>query len=110
MNVEQIKAHTFFDGVDWMSIRDIDAPFVPHLKSITDTAYFPTDDLEGVPDQPAGADTSGAKDLAFLGFVKIDLLSGVDSFPPQIHFQAFPSFVGSLMGALYHVVAIHAVA
>lgn len=45
MNIDQIKAHPFFYGVDWDSIRHIDAPFVPHLKSITDTSYFPTDEL-----------------------------------------------------------------
>ncbi|KAG8779231.1 Serine/threonine-protein kinase [Serendipita sp. 397] len=56
-------------GYKWAAIRDIDAPFVPHLRSITDTSYFPTDDLESVPDQPSGADTSGSnKDLAFLGY------------------------------------------
>lgn len=66
--VDQIKVHTFFDGVDWVTIRDIDAPFVPHLRSITDTSYFPTEDLENVPEQPVGADASGAKDLAFLGY------------------------------------------
>ncbi|KAG8937116.1 Serine/threonine-protein kinase [Tulasnella sp. 419] len=69
LNVEQIKKHPFFYGVDWSSIREIDAPFVPHLRSVTDTSYFPTDELATVPDQPAGADTSGAnKDLAFLGY------------------------------------------
>jgi protein-serine/threonine kinase len=48
----------------------IDAPFVPHLRSITDTSYFPTEELESVPDQPVAADASGAnKDLAFLGLV-----------------------------------------
>jgi hypothetical protein len=68
--VEHIKAHPFFYGVDWDTIRHIDAPFVPHLRSITDTSYFPTEELENVPDTPAGADTSGAnKDLAFLGQV-----------------------------------------
>ncbi|KIJ56684.1 hypothetical protein M422DRAFT_149129 [Sphaerobolus stellatus SS14] len=67
--VEQIKVHPFFYGVDWDTIRNIDAPFVPHLRSITDTSYFPTDELESVPDQPAGADVDGAnKDLAFLGY------------------------------------------
>lgn len=68
--VEHIKVHPFFAGVDWESIRQIGAPFVPHLKSITDTSYFPTDELENVPDQPVGADISGAnKDLAFVGYV-----------------------------------------
>ncbi|KAF8529031.1 AGC/NDR protein kinase [Hysterangium stoloniferum] len=69
LNVDQIKSHAFFYGVDWDGIRMIDAPFVPHLRSITDTSYFPTDELESVPDQPAGADVDGTnKDLAFLGY------------------------------------------
>jgi hypothetical protein len=56
-------------------IRQIDAPFVPHLRSITDTSYFPTEDLENVPDQPVGADTSGAqKELAFVGCVPTILI------------------------------------
>ena len=67
--VEIIKTHPFFAGVDWEAIRHIGAPFVPHLRSITDTSYFPTEELENVPDQPVGADTSGAhKDLAFVGY------------------------------------------
>jgi hypothetical protein len=69
--VEQIKQHHFFYGVDWATIRNIDAPFVPHLRSITDTSYFPTEEYENVPEQPAGGDASGAnKDLAFLGYVQ----------------------------------------
>ncbi|KAG8931593.1 Serine/threonine-protein kinase [Tulasnella sp. 417] len=69
LTVDQIKKHPFFYGVDWATIRDIDAPFVPNLRSMTDTSYFPTDELQNVPDQPTGADTSGAhKDLAFLGY------------------------------------------
>jgi protein-serine/threonine kinase len=66
--VEQIKRHPFFYGVDWDAIRQIDAPFVPHLRSITDTSYFPTEELEQVSEEPAEAEASGAnKDLAFLG-------------------------------------------
>ena len=43
---------------------------MPHLKSGTDTSYFPTEDLDGVPmdtmvDHNAG---KGGKDLAFLGY------------------------------------------
>ena len=70
MGVEQIKKHPFFYGVDWNSIRNIEAPFIPRLRSITDTSYFPTDELDQVPDEPVGGDTTGAhKDLAFLGYV-----------------------------------------
>jgi len=69
LSVEHIRAHPFFYGVEWDTLRQIDAPFVPHLRSITDTSYFPTDELENVPDQPPGADTSPAnKELAFLGY------------------------------------------
>ena len=70
LSVEHIKKHPFFYGVDWEAIRLIDAPFVPRLRSITDTSYFPTDELEQAPEEPAGPDNSGAnKDLAFLGYV-----------------------------------------
>ena len=70
LNVDQIKHHPFFYGVNWGSIRTIEAPFVPRLRSITDTSYFPTDELEQVPEEPTGGDASAAnKDLAFLGYV-----------------------------------------
>jgi len=73
MSVEQIKKHPFFYGVDWLAIRNIEAPFIPRLRSITDTSYFPTDELDQVPDEPVGGDTTGAhKDLAFLGCVRLD--------------------------------------
>lgn len=76
LNVEQMKKHPFFYGVDWGTIRLIDAPFVPNLRSITDTSYFPTDELEEVQEEPVGADNSGAnKDLAFLGYVQFFFLS-----------------------------------
>jgi len=78
MSVEQIKKHPFFYGVDWLAIRNIEAPFIPRLRSITDTSYFPTDELDQVPDEPVGGDTTGAhKDLAFLGYVLSSRVFGV---------------------------------
>ncbi|KAN0126667.1 AGC/NDR protein kinase [Russula decolorans] len=70
LNVDQIKNHPFFYGVDWNTIRQIDAPFVPRLRSITDTSYFPVEDLEQTgADNAGGADTNdSSKDLAFLGY------------------------------------------
>ncbi|THH15506.1 hypothetical protein EW146_g4978 [Bondarzewia mesenterica] len=69
LSVDQIKKHPFFYGVDWDAIRHIDAPFVPRLRSITDTSYFPTDELDQAPEEVAGSETSDAnKDLAFLGY------------------------------------------
>jgi hypothetical protein len=40
---DEIKTHAFFAGVDWTTIRNIPAPFVPALRHATDTSYFPTD-------------------------------------------------------------------
>ncbi|KAF5316094.1 hypothetical protein D9619_006459 [Psilocybe cf. subviscida] len=69
LNVTQIKSHPFFFGADWNSLRHIEPPFVPHLQSITDTSYFPTDGLDNLPDQLEKVEGVGAeKDLAFLGF------------------------------------------
>ncbi|KAI1007371.1 Serine/threonine-protein kinase [Podosphaera aphanis] len=42
---DEIKAHKFFRGVDFTSLRWIRAPFEPKLSSDADTTYFPTDDL-----------------------------------------------------------------
>ncbi|KAL0064365.1 Serine/threonine-protein kinase [Marasmius tenuissimus] len=69
LTVNQIKSHPFFYGADWATLRQIEPPFVPHLKSITDTSYFPTDDFGNIPDQMDQVEgVSAEKDLAFLGF------------------------------------------
>ncbi|KAK5959354.1 serine/threonine protein kinase CBK1 PWA37_003309 [Arxiozyma heterogenica] len=52
---DEIKAHPFFRGVDWNTIRQVEAPYIPKLSSITDTRFFPIDELENVPDSPAMA-------------------------------------------------------
>ncbi|KAJ6485045.1 kinase-like domain-containing protein [Mycena vitilis] len=69
MNIQEIKKHPFFYGVDWATLRSIDAPFVPHLRSITDTSYFPVNELDQAPEEiPADTAGTAAKDLAFLGY------------------------------------------
>lgn len=85
LTCEQIKGHVFFGGADWDSLRYINPPFIPALQSITDTSYFPTDEI-AAPDQlPQVSDTIGAeKDLAFLGYVAIQ--------PDNPHDQPFRSF------------------
>ncbi|ODV87489.1 hypothetical protein CANARDRAFT_26886 [[Candida] arabinofermentans NRRL YB-2248] len=82
---DEIKAHPFFRGVNWEEIRNVEAPFIPKLRSITDTRFFPTDELENVPDSPAlaqaakereGMKVGGAvgvgedtkEDLPFIGY------------------------------------------
>lgn len=69
LRIDQIKAHPFFYGVEWDTIRQIDPPFVPNLRSMTDTQYFPTDEIDQSPAEAAAADTAASqKDLAFLGY------------------------------------------
>ena len=72
---DDIKSHPFFRGVDWNSIRQVTAPFVPKLSSITDTTYFQTEELDQIPDgPPALAQQPGANgapdkvDLPFIGY------------------------------------------
>ena len=84
---DEIKAHPFFAGIDWDRIRECDPPFVPQLKSIIDTAYFPTEDLEQVPQavvspetqvpDSSGAEGGDKKDLAFVGYTysRFDMLT-----------------------------------
>ncbi len=41
----EIKAHPFFNGVAWDSLRRVRAPFEPRLQSAIDTQYFPIDEI-----------------------------------------------------------------
>lgn len=69
LRVDKIKSHPFFYGVNWDSLRQIDPPFVPNLRSMTDTQYFPTDEIEQNPAEVPAADTNTSQnDLAFLGY------------------------------------------
>jgi len=59
--------------MDWHTIRSMKAPFVPKLVSITDTSYFPVDELQDIPNDPIHADVSqkeleDQRDLAFVGY------------------------------------------
>ncbi|KAG6844900.1 hypothetical protein H0H87_002599 [Tephrocybe sp. NHM501043] len=74
LSVEQIKKHPFFYGVDWDTIRRIDAPFVPHLRSITDTSYFPTDEIDQADEARYAESNEAGKDLAFLGKLHFEFL------------------------------------
>ncbi|CAK7566434.1 MAG: Serine/threonine-protein kinase [Sporothrix epigloea] len=42
----EIKAHAFFRGVEFETLRRIRAPFEPRLTSNIDTTYFPTDEID----------------------------------------------------------------
>lgn len=37
-SADEIKNHPFFAGVDWNTIRNIESPFIPHLRFVV--LYF----------------------------------------------------------------------
>lgn len=41
MTFDEIRAHPFFEGVDWSRLRTYRAAFIPQLKGPLDTKYFP---------------------------------------------------------------------
>ena len=44
--VEEIKAHPFFEGLDWKNLRNIKAPFIADLTSDDDCRRFDKFDEE----------------------------------------------------------------
>ncbi|RKP02442.1 hypothetical protein CXG81DRAFT_10753 [Caulochytrium protostelioides] len=87
MGAAEARTHPFFRGVPWDELRQIRAPFVPQLKSITDTSYFSTEEIETplgggggggfgdmaggngfYPFATSGPAYGGRQDLAFLGY------------------------------------------
>lgn len=78
LGANEVKNQPFFYGCDWENLRYIAPPFVPALSSITDTSYFPTDELGNVPDQLEAVEQVGSdKDLAFLGSVVFYLVVAI---------------------------------
>lgn len=69
LEFDQIKRHKFFEGVDWSILREISAPWVPTLKNITDTSYFPVNELEGNQKAYPPREINSAADLAFIKYV-----------------------------------------
>ena len=64
---EEIKAHPFFNGIDWENIRTtMKPPFIPELKNDADTKYFET--FEKI--EPFYPETKSIKrkDMEYVGF------------------------------------------
>ena len=69
LNAQTICLHPFFRGVDWENIRSYRAPFLPKLKSIIDTSYFPVEEVAHVPPALSSHGTvNPSKELAFVGY------------------------------------------
>ena len=69
-STEEIKAHPFFAGVDWPTLRTQRAPYKPRVSSITDTSNFDSFDerpAEGGGGSPPGP-ASREHGLAFVGY------------------------------------------
>jgi serine/threonine kinase 38 len=72
LGFEQLKAHPFFNGIDWENIRKGTAAIVPVLRSEEDTNYFDT--FEEVPTSSGAAQAASAggelaeKKTSFIGY------------------------------------------
>ncbi|XP_018352111.1 PREDICTED: serine/threonine-protein kinase MRCK alpha isoform X1 [Trachymyrmex septentrionalis] len=69
--IDDFKKHPWFDGVDWDTLRDSTAPYIPEVSSPSDTSNFDVDDTDvrtsdAVP--PAANSAFSALHLPFVGF------------------------------------------
>uniref|UniRef100_A0A2A4JBZ4 non-specific serine/threonine protein kinase n=1 Tax=Heliothis virescens TaxID=7102 RepID=A0A2A4JBZ4_HELVI len=70
--LQDFKNHPWFAALEWESVREMQAPFVPDVSSPTDTSNFDVDDTdirlsEAVPPPSASSAFSGLH-LPFVGF------------------------------------------
>lgn len=68
--VDEIKSHPFFAGVDWDHLVESEAPWVPDLRSETDTSNFDQfDETEPFyPSDHSSKKKRNRKDINFIGF------------------------------------------
>jgi len=66
MTFAQLKAHPFFEGVDWKTIRDNEAAIVPVVSSETDSSNF--DQFEEQTEAPQDMTKSGEANKSFVGY------------------------------------------
>ncbi|KAG8039268.1 hypothetical protein G9C98_003575 [Cotesia typhae] len=69
--IEDFKKHPWFNGVNWDTLRDSTAPYIPEVSSPTDTSNFDVDDndvrsSDAVP--PSANSAFSALHLPFIGF------------------------------------------
>lgn len=63
----EIQRHPFFDTVDWATLREAPAPFVPEIAHEADTSYFDEFPEEEALPEYEGASRPG-RDITFLGY------------------------------------------
>lgn len=69
--IDDFKKHPWFNGVNWDTLRDSTAPYIPEVSSPTDTSNFDVDDTDvrssdAVP--PSANSAFSALHLPFIGF------------------------------------------
>ncbi|KAL1377127.1 hypothetical protein pipiens_016466 [Culex pipiens pipiens] len=69
--IEDFKSHPWFEGIDWDTIRNGQAPYIPEVSSPTDTSNFDVDDTDiklsdAVP--PTTNPAFSGHHLPFIGF------------------------------------------
>jgi len=72
LKFEQLKAHPWFNGIDWDTIRTGQAAIVPVLRSEEDTNYFDqfdeAEDLAQQQAQPPPDPTAKPEKTSFIGY------------------------------------------
>lgn len=69
--IKDFQSHPWFNGVDWETLRDSKAPYIPEVSSPTDTSNFDVDDSETRSQDtcpPPGNAAFTALHLPFVGF------------------------------------------
>ncbi|KAL1124457.1 hypothetical protein AAG570_001083, partial [Ranatra chinensis] len=69
--IDDFKKHAWFSGMDWSTVREGAAPYIPEVSSPTDTSNFDVDDndircSDAAP--PTGNSAFSALHLPFVGF------------------------------------------
>ena len=59
-NSDAIKAHPFFKGIDWETLRQSPAILIPQLSSSTDSRNFPAEEIISSSDSDSDSDDSSS--------------------------------------------------
>ena len=97
----EIKAHPFFKDLNWETIRETTAPFIPDLKSDVDTKYFEVFSAKE-PFYPPKPKNKKRKDIEYIGYTyKEENGNETDSYKDD--YLATMEFLGNLKSSNYEL-------